>query len=410
MADWFEFKGIRSTSLGVKITKHPNIPLAKERVTNETIPGRSGSLTTLEGAAVYDDVVVSIPVALETFANLDAVAAWLRGAGDLVLGDNPGRCYKARCSNQMDLAKVFRSLETREFNAVFRCAPYRYTYPAPAAYTLFPFVNRVSNGNFANTTGWVNVNANQAASSNKLQIAATGTGQHYSQQTISTAPIAGHKYYARVKVSQLYLGHAALLVFNRKSDGSYDQASAALSAAGTLATVITATSIYSTPTLLVQLFVTNTADATSFTANGEMAWFEYAEIIDLTAILGSGNEPDAATMSAWLEERYDNGWFNGTASGGKINNLGTADATPLITVVGSGDIDLAIGGKLIHIDALASQITIDTDSGISLDGSGNDISGKVTMAYPWTIPPGTSAITWTGTVTSVTIARPWRYI
>ena len=236
MSDWFDFAGVRSAALGVYLKSHPSIPIAKERVTNETVPGRSGTLTETEGTDVYDDIVLSLPCRMGGLADIDQVAAWLRGEGNLVLGDMPTRYYKARCSNQMDLARILRCMDTREFNAVFRCAPFRYVHPEPAALTL-------------------------------------------------------------------------------------------------------------------------------------------------------------------------------TASPGSINNPGTVGATPYITVVGSGDIDLTVGTRTIHIAGLASQITIDTDTGYALDGSDADLTDTVTFdAYPWTIPPGVSAVSWTETVTSVTITRPWRYI
>ena len=93
-----------------------------------------------------------------------------------------------------------------------------------------------------------------------------------------------------------------------------------------------------------------------------------------------------------------------------ITNPGTADAIPLITVVGSGNITLTIGGRTIYIDALASSITIDCEAGIAYNGTTNLTSTVTFDDFPWMIPPGTAAISWTGTVTSVTISRPWRYI
>jgi phage-related protein len=399
MADWFDFKGVRSTSLSVVVTKHPNIPLAKERVTNETISGRSGSLTSTEttstapSAAVYDDVVVSIPVAAQDFASLDQIATWLRGAGDLVLGDMPDRYYKARCSNPMDLAKIFRSLETREFNAVFRGDPYRYIYPEPAAMTYLPLVNKVTNGDFTSggTTGWSGVNAGISVVDGNLVVLATATNGAGSQSI--TGLTVGRKYY--------FAGYVEA-----------STTSAKLAFGGTIAS-------HPGTGAIVRLSGIKTATGTSHTLSvldaRTSGWTSISGdlmvVIDLTDTFGAGNEPTASQMDAYMSARYANSFFSGTASGGQIVNSGTADATPIITVVGSGDIDLTIGERSIHIEDLASQITIDTDSGIALDGSGNELTNMVTFDTDrWTIPPGTSAITWTGTVTSVTISRPWRCV
>jgi phage-related protein len=236
MADWFDFKGVCSTSLGVIMQTPPPVTLPEERATFEPIPGRSGSLTLLEGDAVYDDIVLSVDCYVRDLTTLDQIAAWLRGSGDLVLGNMPNRCYKARCVNQIELAKVLRGRQHRSFAVVFRCAPYRYAYPTPAALTI-------------------------------------------------------------------------------------------------------------------------------------------------------------------------------TASPGSITNPGTADAYPLITIVGSGDIELTVGSKTLTVTGLASSITFDTETGFAFDGSGGDLTPTASLsAWPLAIPPGISAVSWTGSVTSVTITRPWRYI
>lgn len=235
MADWFRFAGKHSADFGVIVQKYPPAARAAERVEFETIPARSGSLTLLEGENVYDDVVLSVECYVRDLSTLDQLAAWLRGSGDLVLGNEPDRYYKARCINQIELSKILRGRQHRTFAAVFRCAPYRYIYPEPTAKTY-------------------------------------------------------------------------------------------------------------------------------------------------TAI------PDS------------------------INNPGTVDAVPIITVVGSGSINLAIGGRTIYIDALASAITIDCEAGIAYNGTTNLTSSVTFDCFPWTIQPGISTVSWTGTVTSVTISRPWRYI
>lgn len=235
MANWFTFAGVQSSDYGVIVQTFPPLTLPEERAKFEPIPGRSGSLTLLEGDAVYEDIVLSIDCYVRDVDKLDLIAAWLRGSGDLVLGNMPDRCYKARCINQTEIGKVLRGRAYRAFPAVFRCSPYRYIYPEPTA-----------------------------------------------------------KIYA--------------------------------------------------------------------------------------------SSPDS------------------------INNPGTVDAVPTITVVGSGDIDLTIGDRTIHIYSLASEISIDCDAGVAYNGTTNLTSTVTFDRFPWTIPPGISTVSWTGSVTSVTITRPWRYI
>jgi phage-related protein len=324
------------------------------------------------------------------------VAAWLRGDGVLVLGDMPTRSYKARCSNQIDLTKVMRSLETREFNAVFRCFPFRYTYPEPAALTYLPLVNKISNGNFSGgTTGWTATNATHSVSGGESTMLASASGGQVGQ-SIAGGTVIGRKYYfsANIKASspsvRLLCGGT---LAGHSGSNAYEHIS------GVHVATSTGHGVY----------------VVDYRASGwNNVQFDNVLVIDLTAAFGAGNEPTAAQMDAYLADRYPNSWFNGTTTGGQIVNPGTVDAIPLITVVGSGDIDLNIGGRTIHIAGLATSITIDPETGFAKEGSGGDLSAdltsKVTMGYPWVLPPGTSTISWTGTVTSVTITRPWRYI
>lgn len=236
MADWLDFRGVRSTTHGVIVEDYPPVTLSEERAKDEEIPGRSGSLTVREGDAVYDDIVLSFGCRARDLTTIDQISAWIRGSGTLVRGDIPDRSYLARCVNQTELATIIRGRTHRRFPLVFRCQPYRYAYPTPPP------------------------------------------------QTITSSP-------------------------------------------------------------------------------------------------------------------------------GSINNPGTADAYPLITIVGSGDVALTIGAKTLSVESLASQVTYDTETGFALDGSGGDLTPTVSLSeWPLAIKPGINTVSWTGSVTSVTITRPWRYV
>lgn len=234
MANWFDFNGVRSTTYGLYVQTFPPITTGEERAVFKPIPGHSGTLTLIEGPAVYDDIVLSVDCFVRSLTYLDTIAAWLRGGGTLVLGNDSTRSYVARCVNQLEMAKLVRTAQHRTLTPVFRCSPYRYAYPQAAA-------------------------------------------------------------------------------------------------------------------------------------------VEY------------------------------------TTSPGTINNTGTADAEPVITVEGSGDITLTIGAKTLQIAGLASAITIDVPAGLAYNGVTN-LTASLTGDWPMTIPPGSSAVSWTGTVTKVTITRPWRYV
>lgn len=96
-------------------------------------------------------------------------------------------------------------------------------------------------------------------------------------------------------------------------------------------------------------------------------------------------------------------------NGATILNPGTRYAAPIITIVGSGDITLTIGEQTLVITGLASQITLDMENRVAYNGSTNlgySVSGDRIIL----IQPGNNVVSWTGSVTSVTITTNWRYL
>ena len=59
MNDWFSWNGVRCTDYGIRVSEQPPITIPAERVAFTNVPGRPGSLTTLEGDDVYDDLVLT---------------------------------------------------------------------------------------------------------------------------------------------------------------------------------------------------------------------------------------------------------------------------------------------------------------------------------------------------------------
>lgn len=147
MADWFNYKGIRSTDLGVHVMEFPPLSFPEERVEFQQVLGRSGSLTQLEGEGVYNDVLLSISCFVEDLTRVDRIATWLRGSGVLILGNMPDRYYLARPVNQLDLRKILRNHDHRVFSPIFRCAPYRYQNPAITPFSLTNGVKITNPGN-----------------------------------------------------------------------------------------------------------------------------------------------------------------------------------------------------------------------------------------------------------------------
>ena len=71
MKDWFTWKGKRCTEYGIRVVRQPDIVRPQERITFTTVPGRSGSLTTLEGDDVYDDILLTVECVIRDLNRLD---------------------------------------------------------------------------------------------------------------------------------------------------------------------------------------------------------------------------------------------------------------------------------------------------------------------------------------------------
>lgn len=136
MDDWFSWNGVRCTEYGVYVEKLPPLTIAKERTTYEDVAGRSGSITMLEGECVYDDVVLSMDCWLRGNADVSAIAAWLRGTGELRMPNRPGVYYVARLNAQIEMVKVIPARSERRFSLVWRCRPFlRMDAPETSNYT-----------------------------------------------------------------------------------------------------------------------------------------------------------------------------------------------------------------------------------------------------------------------------------
>lgn len=131
MTDWFEWNGVRCTEYGVHVSEQPPLTIPAERVTYANVPGRSGSLTTLEGGDVYEDVVRTAQCFIDSDARVPAIAAWLRGAGTVAFANRPGGFYYGRVANQIPFERILRGRPHRAFSVNFRCKPFWYHANVP---------------------------------------------------------------------------------------------------------------------------------------------------------------------------------------------------------------------------------------------------------------------------------------
>ena len=95
-------------------------------------PGRSGSLTVLEGDAVYDDLVLTAQCMVENMERYEEIASYLKGSGRVTFANRPEGYYEARIVNQIPFEKILRGNPHRSFAVNFRCKPFWYVDTVPA--------------------------------------------------------------------------------------------------------------------------------------------------------------------------------------------------------------------------------------------------------------------------------------
>ena len=109
MKDWFEWNEVRCTEYGIHVLEQPALTLPNERATFVDVPGRSGSLTVLEGDAVLRRSGAHRAVHRWRIPERHAeIAAYLRGSGKVTFANRPEGYYEARIVNRFRLKKILR--------------------------------------------------------------------------------------------------------------------------------------------------------------------------------------------------------------------------------------------------------------------------------------------------------------
>ena len=117
--DWFEWNGVRCTAHGIRVSEQPPISVPAERATFTNVPGRSGSLTTLQGDDVYDDIVMTATCFIQDATRIAEIAAWLKGSGTITFANRLGGYYQARIVNQIDFEKILRGIHIALSQSIF---------------------------------------------------------------------------------------------------------------------------------------------------------------------------------------------------------------------------------------------------------------------------------------------------
>ncbi len=125
----FTFGGRNSyDDFGIIISKRPNLPSPKRRVSYIDIPGRDSSLVYDE--RTYENITIGVACTLKDgnlIDKIDEIKAWLfsAGEGDLIFSFQDDKKYRAQVVNSIDFSQVAKVFS--EFIIVFNCRPFKYS-------------------------------------------------------------------------------------------------------------------------------------------------------------------------------------------------------------------------------------------------------------------------------------------
>ena len=131
---WFSFKGIKSTTMGVRMSAPPVRMHPERKGEWEDRPGTDGELW-IDGGG-YNNITVQQPIIVLDTADIDRVNAWLTGYGELVFGDEPDRAYKARIAQSFTRTNTVKRLRGQTITVPFNCSPFRYEADPVSAITI----------------------------------------------------------------------------------------------------------------------------------------------------------------------------------------------------------------------------------------------------------------------------------
>lgn len=125
----FTFAGKDSyKDYGIIVSKRPNLPSSKRRVSYIDIPGRDSSL--IYDERTYENITIGIECKIKDgnlLDRIDEIKAWLFSAGesDLIFSFQDDKKYRAQVVNSIDFSQIVKIFS--EFIIVFNCRPFKYS-------------------------------------------------------------------------------------------------------------------------------------------------------------------------------------------------------------------------------------------------------------------------------------------
>ena len=135
----FSFKGVSSDSFtGLIVSELPPVTIPPQRFEQIEIDGKDGDIINLLGRGAYDKEIL---LGLSHGYDLNAIASWLSGSGNLILSNEPDKYYEACILEQVDFSRLVRF---KTATVRFHVQPYKYPVsetrvdvrPVASTYTL----------------------------------------------------------------------------------------------------------------------------------------------------------------------------------------------------------------------------------------------------------------------------------
>lgn len=105
----------------------------------------------------------------------------------------------------------------------------------------------------------------------------------------------------------------------------------------------------------------------------------------------------------------DNSLVTLTTSGTVMQNPGSVESEPIISVYGTGNVNLNINGQLVALYDLEGRMILNTEIQDAYDDSMNNLNPKMAGEFP-VLSPGSNTIEWLGTVQKLEIVPNWRWL
>ena len=120
---YFIWKNKDCRAMGVKLSGPVPIVRPEERVEHVQIPGRSGDLTELEGAEVYNSYIQTATILVHGGYRVREIYNWLKCAGYVTFSGEPDRRQMARVIGAITLNKHSYNLDWWTGEVQFYCQP-----------------------------------------------------------------------------------------------------------------------------------------------------------------------------------------------------------------------------------------------------------------------------------------------